>query len=197
MSDARPRLAQRLARRALRLVGWSPLGERPLEEKFVLIAAPHTSNWDLPLMLLLAIHFDLSISWVGKHTLFRRPFGGLMRWLGGIAVDRRAHHDLVAHLSEVFANAERLVIAVPAEGTRGRTEHWKSGFYWIARGAGVPIVLGTLDYATKRGGFGPTLRPTGNVAADMDLIRAFYADKVGLHPEKFGPVRLADESGRS
>lgn len=192
-----PRLAQRAARACLAAVGWRPLGERPTAPKFVLIAAPHTSNWDLVLMLLFAIHFDLSISWVGKHTLFRPPLGPLMRWLGGIPVDRRASHDVVKHLAEVFAAADRLVIAVPTEGTRSRTEHWKSGFYWIARGAGVPIVLGTLDYARKLGGFGPTVAPTGDVKADMDVIRAFYADKIGRHPEEFGPVRLRDEEPTS
>jgi len=116
-----------------------------------------------------------------------------MRSVGGIPVVRHQRGQLVAEASKLFAERDELALVVPAEGTRSRAEHWKSGFYHIARSAGVPIVCGYLDYARRRGGFGLTLPATGDVRADMDRIRAFYADKVGRYPEKFGPVRLQDE----
>jgi 1-acyl-sn-glycerol-3-phosphate acyltransferase len=159
----------------------------------VLIAAPHTSNWDLAYLLAFAGLFDVHISWLGKHTLFRPPLGAVMRRLGGIPVRRHRRGNLVTEVAGLFADREDLALVVPAEGTRSRAPHWKSGFYHIAREARVPIVCGYLDYARRRGGFGLTLTPTGNVRADMDRIRAFYADKVGRYPEKFGPVRLEDE----
>jgi 1-acyl-sn-glycerol-3-phosphate acyltransferase len=166
---------------------------RPASPRFVLIAAPHTSNWDLAYLLALAESFDLRVSWLGKHTLFYPPLGFVMRRVGGIPVVRHQRGQLVAQATKLFAERETLALVVPAEGTRSRAEHWKSGFYHIARSAGVPIVCGYLDYARRRGGFGLTLDATGDVRADMDRIRAFYADKVGRYPEKFGPVRLQEE----
>jgi 1-acyl-sn-glycerol-3-phosphate acyltransferase len=159
----------------------------------VLIAAPHTSNWDLAYLLALGEAFELRVSWLGKHTLFRPPLGAVMRSVGGIPVVRHKKGQLVTEAAKLFAERKELALVVPAEGTRSRSEYWKSGFYHIARSAGVPIVCGYLDYARKRGGFGLAVLPTGDVRADMDRIRAFYADKVGRFPEKFGPVRLQEE----
>ncbi|MDJ0852653.1 MAG: lysophospholipid acyltransferase family protein [Myxococcota bacterium] len=184
---------KRLARLFLRLTGWEAEGARPVERRFVLIAAPHTSNWDLAFLLAFAQVFDLRISWMGKHTLFRPPLGALMRRVGGLPVVRHRKGDMVGQMAEAFAERDALALVVPAEGTRDYTAHWKSGFYHIALRAGVPIVMGYLDYARKRGGFGPALHPTGDVRADMDEIRDFYSDKVGLYPEKFGEVRLKEE----
>jgi 1-acyl-sn-glycerol-3-phosphate acyltransferase len=183
-----------LARAFVARTGWEPEGERPRPRRFVLIAAPHTSNWDLPYLLALAELFDVRVSWLGKSSLFRPPFGPVMRALGGIPVRRDRRSNLVAQVADAFANTADLALVVPAEGTRGRTEYWKSGFYHMARTAKVPIVCGYLDYARKRGGFGPAFEPSGDVARDMDFVRAFYADKVGKFPECFGPVRLRDES---
>jgi 1-acyl-sn-glycerol-3-phosphate acyltransferase len=183
-----------LARAFLAATRWEPEGERPRPRRYVLIAAPHTSNWDLAYLLALAEMFDVSVSWLGKSQLFRPPLGWLMRRVGGIPVRRDRRTNLVAQVADTFARASDLALVVPAEGTRGYTEHWKSGFYHIARSAKVPIVCGYLDYARKRGGFGAAFEPSGDVKRDMDRIRAFYADKVGKYPELFGPVRLADES---
>ena len=182
-----------IARGFLRVAGWEPEGARPVEERFVLIAAPHTSNWDLAFLLALAAHFDLSISWMGKHALFRPPLGWLMRRVGGIPIVRHKRENMVQAMARAFEENERLALVVPAEGTRGYVAHWKSGFYHIARAANVPIVFGYLDYARRRGGFGPAFLPTGDVTRDMDEIRDFYADKVGRYPEKFGEVRLKEE----
>ena len=183
-----------LARAFLSITGWRPEGARPQVPSFVLIAAPHTSNWDLAYLLALATLFEIRISWMAKHTLFRPPMGWLMRRLGGIPVVRHRSDNLVAAMARQFEVSESLALVVPAEGTRSLTPHWKSGFYQIARRANVPIVLGYLDYPRRRGGFGPALLPSGDARADMDEIRAFYADKTGRYPQQFGPVRLKDES---
>ena len=177
----------------LRLFGWRVEGQMPLAPKAVLIAAPHTSNWDLPFMLATAYVLGIRPSWLGKRELFRWPFGGFMRWLGGVPVDRRAAQNLVQQAVERFAASARLLLVVPPSGTRRRATHWKSGFYHIARGARVPIVCTFLDYRRKVGGIGPVVRPVGDVRADMGTIRAFYAGIVGRYPELTTPVRLREE----
>lgn len=183
-----------LARLFLAATGWTPEGERPTPARFVLIAAPHTSNWDFPYLIAFAELYGVPISWIGKHTLFKWPFGGVMKALGGVPVRRDRRQNLVKSLAAVFDDHDALALVVPAEGTRGHVDQWKSGFYHIAREADVPIVLSFLDYERKVGGFGPAFRPTGDVRADMDRIRAFYADKQGKFPERFGEIRLAEES---
>jgi len=182
-----------LARAFLRITGWEPEGERPTAERFVLIAAPHTSNWDLAYLLALAELYELRVSWMGKHTLFRPPFGAIFRALGGIAIRRDERADRVGAMAKEFAERVRFALVVPSEATRGWAPYWKSGFYHIARRAEVPIVMGFLDYRRRRGGFGPALLASGDVAKDMDQIRAFYADKIGKFPAQFGPVRLREE----
>jgi len=177
----------------LRATGWEIEGERPCAEKFVLIAAPHTSNWDLAYLLALSARYGIRPRWMGKHTLFRGPIGPVMRALGGIPIRRHLRENVVEQMAREFAERETLCLTVPPEGTRGRAPAWRSGFYHIARAARVPIVLGYLDYARRRGGFGPALEPTGDLVADMDVIRAFYADKTGRHPACFGEVRLREE----
>lgn len=181
------------ARKLLILLGWKIEGEKPLHDSYVLIAAPHTSNWDFPLMILFAWAFDVSMSWMGKHSLFYPPLGWIMRALGGVSVDRRDGGHLVESLVREFRERERLVLVVPAEGTRARADYWRSGFYHIARGAGVPIVPSYLDFGQKRGGFGPALPVSGDVRRDMEVLRSFYAPMRGLYPDQFGPVRLREE----
>jgi 1-acyl-sn-glycerol-3-phosphate acyltransferase len=182
-----------IARAFLRVTGWEAEGGLPVERRFVLIAAPHTSNWDLAYLLALTAIYDVRVSWMGKHQLFRWPLGALMRRLGGIPVRRDRSGNMVEAMAREFERRDALVLTVPAEGTRAYTPHWKSGFYHIARSARVPFVMGFLDYSRRRGGFGPALLPSGDLGRDMDEIRAFYADKVGRHPECFGAVRLKEE----
>jgi 1-acyl-sn-glycerol-3-phosphate acyltransferase len=190
---AREVVKKRLARLVLAATGWEPEGERPAAAKYVLIAAPHTSNWDLLFLLALAAVFDVDVRWMGKHTLFRWPLGAVLRALGGIPIRRHRNENVVQAMARAFAECDALALVVPAEGTRGRAPYWKSGFYHIARAAGVPIVMGYLDYRRRRGGFGPALVPSGDVVADMERVRGFYADKVGRHPSGSGPVRLREE----
>ena len=179
-----------LGRFYLWLVGWRMEGKPPDCNKFVLIAAPHTSNWDLPLMLSLASLYHLRIHWIGKHTLFRFPFGPFMRWTGGISVDRRSRGNTVEQIVHEFQRRDKFALAVPVEGTRSRAECWKSGFYYIALEAHVPVVLGFLDYKRKVGGFGPSFMPTGNVEQDTKVLRDFYESITPKYPECYGPIRF-------
>ena len=135
-----------IARWFLRLAGWTIEGERPAHSRFVLIAAPHTSNWDFPYMLAYAAVFDIKVSWLAKHSLFFPPAGWIMRALGGIPVVRHKNSNVVGQMVDAFNKTDELALVVPTEGTRKRVEYWKSGFYHIASGAGVPIVPSYLDY---------------------------------------------------
>ncbi|MEO1063664.1 MAG: lysophospholipid acyltransferase family protein [Actinomycetota bacterium] len=186
-------MTRRLGRLILRITRWTEDGAPPPDPKFVMIAAPHTSNWDLLYMLAFSWYHDRKLSWLGKDSLFRGPAGWVLRRLGGIPVDRSAPQGLVETMRDAFASADRLVVGIPPEGTRGRRDHWKSGFYRIAVAAEVPIVCGFLDYSTRTGGFGPMIRPTGDVTADMDVIRSFYAGKTGKYPDDVSEMRLRDE----
>jgi 1-acyl-sn-glycerol-3-phosphate acyltransferase len=184
-----------LARGLLGALDWRVEGEVPTEKKFVCLATPHTSNWDGVLLLALTRSIGLPITWMIKSEWLRGPMGTVLRPLGALGIDRGASHHVVEHMVDELRRAERLVLVIPPEGTRKRADYWKSGFYYIALGADVPVIPGYLDYARKRAGFGPAMRMTGNVHADMDAIRAFYAE---IHPEghipsQFGPIRLRDE----
>ena len=181
------------ARILIALTGWTPDGIRPEAKKFVLIAAPHTTNWDFVYLIAFAALFELKISWIGKHTLFRWPFGFLARALGGVPVRRSRSEKMVTAMARTFEEHEELGLVVPAEGTRSHVDYWKSGFYHIAMTAQVPIVMSYLDYSQKRGGFGPAFLPSGDVRRDMDTIRAFYEGRKGKHPELFGRPRLREE----
>lgn len=181
------------ARVLLRLLGWRLDGARPQFDRYVLIAAPHTSNWDFPLMLLFATAFDIKITWMGKHSLFRPPMGSFMRAVGGIPIIRHEKSNLVESMVDAFSERANMVLVVPTEGTRARVEYWKSGFYHIARQASVPIVPSFLDFGRKLGGFGPALELSGDIVKDMHYFRDFYAGMKGKFPEKFGPIRLREE----
>lgn len=160
---------------------WEKEGKVPDLPKYVMIAAPHTSNWDLVITLILAFVLQIKIYWIGKHTIFKPPFGAISRWLGGIPVDRRQSGDTVAQMVRVFQDQEKFIMVIPPEGTRKKVRYWKTGFYYIAHGAGVPIVLGYVDYKRKVGGIGPAILPTGDIDADMDKIKGFYQGIMGKH----------------
>ncbi len=171
----------------LRLTGWTVEGALPPQAaKSVFIAAPHTSNWDLPYTLMVAFALRINPYWMGKHTIFKAPFGPVMRWLGGIAVNRDQANNLVAASAQAIREADGPVqLIVPPEGTRSKTRYWKTGFYYIAQTAGVPIVMAYMDYSTKRSGLGPLFQPTGDVDADMAAIKAFYAPFKGKNADQF------------
>ena len=173
-----------IAKLILKIIGWKMEGTPPAVAKMVLVAAPHTSNWDLPVTMTLAFAFRVRINWLGKKELFRRPYTGLFRWLSGIPVDRSTSRNMVEQIAKMFHESESLIIVVPPEGTRGKVNYWKTGFYYIAHQADVPISLGFLDWKRKAGGFGPLVYPTGNIEADMETIKAFYAIVTAKFPEK-------------
>lgn len=160
----------------------------------VLVAAPHTSNWDFFLMIAMAWRSGLSPRWLGKQEMFNGPLGPIFRALGGVKVDRDNPGTIVADLVAQAGAATSLALVIPAEGTRGKGEYWKSGFYRIAEAAKIPIVLSYLDGPSRTGGFGPAIHPSGDLRADMDLVRAFYADKGGVKPANKTEPRLRDES---
>jgi 1-acyl-sn-glycerol-3-phosphate acyltransferase len=178
----------------LRLLGWRVEGSLPVGvSRAVVIAAPHTTNWDLPYMLAVSYVLGVRPSWLGKRELFHAPFGGVMRWLGGIPVDRDRRMNLVEQAADRLREADRLFLVIPPSGTRSRAPHWKSGFYHIARTARVPIVCAFLDYATKTGGIGPVFIPSADLGADMDRLRLFYRDVRGKYPDNETPIRLSEE----
>jgi len=164
-------------RRVFHALGWQFAGEFPTETKqAVVIAAPHTSNWDLPYALMAAFAMGRKVHWLGKMQIFRFPFSGLMRWLGGIAVDRSRSGNLVEAAIGCFKETTGpLLLIVPPEGTRTAVERWKTGFYYIALGAEVPVVMAYMDHGTRRCGAAQLFFPTGDIDADMAEIRAYYA----------------------
>jgi 1-acyl-sn-glycerol-3-phosphate acyltransferase len=176
-----------LSVRMLKALGWTLTGAMPANTpQSVVIAAPHTSNWDFPYTLMVAFAMKLNIQWMGKQQLFRFPFRQLMLWLGGIPVNRSQSTNLVEASVQTLQQAHRdLHLVVPPEGTRSQSRHWKTGFYYIAVGARVPIVLGYMDFATKHSGLGPAFMPTGDLEADMVHIKAFYAAFKGKNPDQF------------
>lgn len=193
MAETTGDLAHLIGRGWLRAFGWRLETEEAIHPKFVLIAAPHTSGWDLPFMLATSYSMRVPISWMGKQELFEPPLGWLLRPLGGIPIDRGARKNVVGWAVERFAASERLVLAVPAEGTRAKVRYWKSGFYHIALGAKVPIGLGYLDFARRICGIRGFVTPAGDVRADMDRVRELYRGVTPKFPEHYAEPRLREE----
>jgi len=164
-----------IGRVILRLLGWRFEGSLPDLSKLVIIAAPHSSNWDFIIGIAAVFALRLDVRFVGKSELFRGPLGPVMRWLGGLPVDRHRPERFVEQLVTQFRERDRLLLAMAPEGTRKPVERWKSGFYRIAAGAGVPIVAGYFDNRKQEVGFGPVLQPSGDMAADIAKLREFYA----------------------
>lgn len=184
---------KRIMRGVLRLIRWKIVGEIPPHRKMVIIGAPHTSNWDFPLAMVVAPALGLRIRWLGKHTLFRWPYAWFFRLLGGIPVDRTRAQGIIESSRQAFDEADDLILVIAPEGTRSRRDHWKSGFYRIAHAAGVPVVLVGIDGRNKTVVIGPHEVPGEDPRAYMDGLRAFYADFGGIKPDRVGPIRLRDE----
>jgi len=172
-----------VARFILFVMGWRVEGGPPDVKKFVLIAAPHTSNWDYFFTLLMAFALKLRIYAMGKKELCEGRLGKVIMWLGIVPIDRTKSNNTVDSAIEAFQHNENMIMVIPPSGTRGRVKRWKSGFYYIALGAGVPISLGHLDYATKTGSTGPLFTPTGNYEADMIDIKKHYKNFQGKYPD--------------
>ena len=175
----------------LRLTRWRTVGEVP--RSGILLGAPHTSNWDWVAMLLLMWSGGVPPRVLIKAEIMRTPLGPLLRVNGGIPLDRENPGSVVRDLLAEAKRGEPFLLIIAAEGTRKKADYWKSGFYRIARQTGLPISMGFIDGPTRTLGFGPSFMASGDVCADMDLIRAFYADKHGIHPELRTEPRLREE----
>lgn len=177
-----------LGKSLLGLFGWKISGEVPSDlKRIVMVAAPHTSNWDYPIAILSFWYIGIRMSYFIKDTYTRSVFGFIFRATGAIGVDRSRRGNLTGFAMELLAENEEMVILVPAEGTRSRVEKWKTGFYHIAVQSEVPIVLGYVNYDKKISGIGPVYHPTGDFETDMAHIENFYRDKVGRFPEQYNP----------
>lgn len=172
---------------------WKLVSEPAPDRPTILIGAPHTSNWDFVFMLAITWRLDMHVRWLGKKSLFRGWRGPIMRAWGGIPVDRESPAAVVGEVLESIRAGEIFGLVVTPDGTRKGHTHWKSGFYRIAREAGLPLTLGYVDRTTMTTGLGPTIELTGDVSRDMDVIRAFYADKSGVKPEHRVEPRLREE----
>ncbi len=187
-----PSLLQRCAQGVLKAFGWRTVLVWPPVPKGVIVVYPHTSNWDFIIGVLFRIALALPAHWMGKDTLFRWPVRRFFLRIGGIPINRRERSGFVATLLEEFARRDWMWLAVAPEGTRSRTDHWKSGFYQIALAGGFPVGLGYIDYATRTVGIDTYLTLTGDPEEDLARIRAFYADKHGRRPQDAGDIRLRE-----
>lgn len=170
----------------LKMTGWRSEGELPPHlNRCVLICAPHTSNWDLAYVVAFSLHLRFKPRWMGKNSIFRWPFGYLFEWLGGLPIDRSKANNMVDACIQAFEKHKTLTLGITPEATRSRVAAWKTGFYHIAKGAKVAIIASYLDYKRRVGGFGPTLFPSGNLEADMEVFRSFYATITGKRPENY------------
>ena len=168
----------------LRVAGWKVRGTPPSEPKFIVIACPHTSNWDVPLTIAVCLKYRLKIHWMGKASLFRGPMGPVMKWLGGIPVDLDQSRNLVQQTIDAMNQADEIIIVIAPEGNRSYVNRWKTGFYHIAAGARVPIALGFLDFANKEGGYLESFYPTSDIEQDMASIQIKYVGIAGKYPDQ-------------
>lgn len=183
-------MLSRLSMWILNLLGWTIRADLPDLKKYVVIAAPHTSNWDFPLGILAAKAMYLEVHWMGKHSLFRWPYGWFFRAIGGTPIHRVRGQNYIRQMADLFDRSEHLVLALAPEGTRSKTDHWKTGFHYIARAANVPIVMAYLDFGNKQVGIGEILHPGDDIEADFKLIRQYYADKHGKNPEQESLIQV-------
>ena len=183
-------MISRMSMWILTTLGWEIHADFPDLEKYVIIAAPHTSNWDFPLCILVIKALKLDVSWIGKHTIFRWPFGWFFRALGGTPVDRGQSLNVIQQTTDLFNQSEHLIFALAPEGTRSKTNHWKTGFYHIARAAKVPIAMGYLDFGKKQVGVSDSFYPGDDIEADFRLIAEYYKDKQGKNPENTSLIRV-------
>ena len=178
------RLSMALARGFMRLFGWSVEGEFPDRSKLMLIGAPHTSNWDFVFGMAAMFSIGLRISWMGKASIFKRPFAGILHWMGGIAIERTSRQGWVSSMVEEFERRDGLVVGLAPEGTRSKVDRWRSGFWHIARGAELPIIPVYLDYPRKVLGIGPAFEPTADLDADLEALQSYYSQFSGKWPSK-------------
>jgi len=183
-----------IGRNLLRLFGWKTAGWPDAPKRCIVIAHPHTSNWDFIIFLLARWSIRLRCHWVGKHTLFKPPFGWIFKFLDGVPVNRSGGRDSVTAIAEVIGERDHIALGIAPSGSRSYNDHWRSGFYHIGQKAQVPLIMGFIDYGNKVAGISDyAIDLTGDITADMDRIRAFYDGKAGRYPEKQNPILLKAE----
>jgi len=181
----------------LRIFGWKPINNMPKESRYVVIAAPHTSNWDFPLGICYIFATGMPFRYMGKDALFKWPQKYLFKALGGIGVDRSNKNKLTSRMAKFINSQDKIALALAPEGTRSNSKYWRSGFYYIALEAKVPIAMAVIDFEKKEIGIKTSFMPTGNLDADMTIIRDFFKNIKGKYPNKQGPIELRpkDTSG--
>ena len=177
------------------IFGWRVVGveHTPPDPKAIGILVPHTSGWDVWLMYVMAYHMGIRANWLAKKSLFVGPFGAFLRVMGGIPIDRSGNKNIVDQTVDTVNAHDHFYLAIAPEGTRTKTDRWRTGFYHIAMKAGVPIVPMFIDYAKKETGFGPVLRPTGDIHKDFEALKEFYADITPKHPERRSDMVISGE----
>ena len=183
-------------RAILRLLGWGLVGERPDAPKFVVSCAPHASNWDLFFTLFASMGYSLPAVFTLKDFWFFWPLGPFFRWLGGIPIDRSVRGNTVDQMVQMFNESEKVILLVPPSGTRKNVKYWKTGFYWIALGAKVPIVMAVIDYRQRKVFLEKVLYPSGDIEADFEEIRAYYQERAGISPDFDRSKFKRDENGK-
>ena len=190
IGDAIPRrgnkISQAIAQKTMSLFGWRIRGDVPNLPKLVLVGAPHTSNWDFILTISTMFALGIQFNWLAKDSLFKGPFSGIFRYLGGIGVDRSKSNNLVDSVVNEFKKRESILLAIMPEGTRSKVRRWRTGFYYMAEQAKVPLLLITFDYGRKIMRIGPTITPSGDIETDLPQIQSYFEDIKGKNPEKYG-----------
>jgi len=183
-------MLSRLSYWILTKLGWTLQVDIPVIKKFVAIAAPHTSNWDFPLGILAAKAINLKVHWMGKHSLFRWPYGWFFRAIGGTPIRRGQGQNYIQQMADLFDRSDELVLALAPEGTRSKTDHWKTGFHYIARAANVPILMGYLDWGNRQVGIGGMFYPEEDIEVNFARIRKFYENRHGKNPDKESLIQV-------
>ncbi len=189
VGDLLPRRGNHISRAIARLMmlasGWRFEGALPNLKQFVLIVAPHTSNWDFPIGIMAMFALGIRATFLGKDSLFKAPFGFVFRWMGGVPVDRQSPHNVVEQTIGYLEKHDRMILALSPEGTRTKTPRWRTGFYWVAVGAGVPIVPVALDFSRKRYIIHPLQMTTGNAEQDIARLQTFFRADQACKPERY------------
>lgn len=174
-----------IGRFLFKLIGWKMEGDIPNVAKVVIIAAPHTSNWDFVIGMIVIFALGLRLHWLGKHTLFNGPLAPLMRWLGGLAVNRTAAHGAVKQVVDEFKRRQQFILAIAPEGTRKKVSQWKTGFYYIAEQAHVPILPVTINYHRQAIQICPVMIPSGDIDTDLPVLQSYFSSEMGKKPLQF------------
>jgi hypothetical protein len=183
-------MLDKIANWLLAINGWTVIGQLPPEPKVVVLAAPHTSNWDGVVAVLAKLVLKAPLKWLVKDSLYETPLKPILKWSGAVPITRKGNQNVVDQVVAMFAEYDHLLLGLAPEGTRKRTEGWRSGFYYIALEAKVPIYFGFFDYKKKEVGLGGSFMPTGDIEADMQIVKAFYETKTAKFPENVGEIKL-------